>query len=326
MAMHSLSRAGVGKHAGWKARGATAGALLLALFLLQTGLAAAQTVVDAFGREVKIGSTARIMTLGPDVSEIAFALGAGERIVAVDRSSRYPQEALAKPNVGYRRTLSVEGLLALRPDLILASEDIGPPETVDILKALSVEVVFIPEDNSLPGILRKVALIATVLGREEEGRALARSVSADFDAALRLVAQVPDHARRKVIFLHGLVRLTAAGSGTAADAIIAYAGGRNPFGAFKGYKAASEEALLEAAPDTILMLGDGKGGPTPDEVFSVPAMANTPAAREKSLIVLDGPYMLGFGPRTADAIRRLAAALYPGILGAGQAAGDATAR
>ena len=290
-------------------------ALLLAALPAQL-VAAERTVTDAFGRDVRVGSAERIVTLGPDVTEIAFALGVGDRIVGLDRSSRYPAEAAEKPNVGYRRSLSAEGLLALRPDLIIAAQDIGPPEVVDILKGLSIAVVFVPEDNSLQGIGRKIGLVAATLDRD--GEELAKSVKADFEAAARMADRVPEAARKKVLFLHGLARPTAAGDGTAADAIIGYAGATNPFDGVNGYKAASEEALLTMAPDTILMLGDGNGGPTPEEVFAVPALRNTPAAANRSLLVLDGPYMLGFGPRTAGAIRDLALALYPEYLAAGE--------
>ncbi len=300
-------------------KSAVAAAVGLALVLAAIpgqAMAAERTVTDAFGRDVKVGTAERIVTLGPDVTEIAFALGVGDRIVGLDRSSRYPAAAVEKPNVGYRRSLSAEGLLALRPDLILAAQDIGPPEVVDILKDLSIAVVFVPENNSLEGIGRKIELIATTLDRD--GAELARSVKADFEAAERMADRVPEAARKKVLFLHGLARLTAAGDGTAADAIIGYAGATNPFDGVNGYKAASEEALLTMAPDTILMLGDGNGGPTPEEVFAVPALRNTPAAANRSLLVLDGPYMLGFGPRTAGAIRDLALALYPEFLAAGE--------
>jgi iron complex transport system substrate-binding protein len=291
--------------------------LALALFPAHSG-STERTVIDAFDREVKIVSPGRIVTLGPDVTEIAFALGVGDSIVGLDRSSKYPADAGTKPDVGYRRALSAEGVLALRPDLILAAEDVGPPEVVDILKSLSIAVVFVPEDNSLAGIRRKIALIAATLDRDAEGRQLSQSVSADFEAATRLAERVPEHARKKVLFFHGLARLTAAGDGTAADAIIGYAGAANPFTGVKGYKAVSEEVLLDMAPDTILMMGNGSGGPTPEEVFAVPALRMTPAAANRSLIVLDGPYMLGFGPRTAGAIRDLANALYPGFLAADQ--------
>lgn len=292
------------------------------LFLLAAALparAGERSVTDGFGRDVTIVSAQRIVTLGPDVSEIAFALGVGDAIAGLDRSSTYyPDAAATKPDLGYRRKLSAEGLLALRPDLIVAAEDIGPPEVVDILKTLSIPVVFVPEDNSLAGIGRKIDLVAATLDRVAEGEALAKSVRADFEAAAKLAEAVPPEARRKVMFFHGLLRLTAAGQDTAADSIIGYAGGINPFAGIRGYKAVSEEVLLDMAPDTILLMSDGNGGPTPEEVFSVPALATTPAAKNRSLIVLDGPYMLGFGPRTAGAIRDLARALYPEHVAGGE--------
>lgn len=271
----------------------------------------AQPLIDAAGRAVDPAKAQRILSLGPDVTEIIYALGAGDRVVGVDRGSRYPEATIAKPNVGYRRQLSAEGVLALGPDLIIASEDIGPPPVVDVLKTTAVPLLLVPEDNSLAGIEKKIALIAAALKREEQGRDLARTVRADFIQAATLTAAIPPERRKKVVFFHGITRLSAAGAGTAADAVIHYAGGVNPLGGMKGYKAASEEFLLKAAPEVVLLMSDGKGGPTPDLVFANPALEQTPAARDRALIVLDGPYMIGFGPRTAAAVRDLAKALYP---------------
>jgi iron complex transport system substrate-binding protein len=276
--------------------------------------AVAGEIVDARGRRVEVGAAKRIVALGSDVTEIVYALGAGERIVAVDRGSKYPQAAASKPNVGYRRKLSVEGLAALDPDLIVAAEDIGPPEAVDVLSSLAIPIVFVPEDNSSKGIQRKIDLIAATLNLRDKGQEVSRNVATGFEAATRLTAGIPAEHRKKVVFFHGLVRLTAAGAGTAADAIIGYAGGINPMAVVDGYKAASEEKLIELAPDVILMMSDGKGGPTADEVFSIPALAATPAGMNRALVVLDGAYMIGFGPRTADAVRDLAQALYPDAL------------
>lgn len=287
---------------------------LLTVLHFLTPAAIAAEVVDAKRRTVETGAATRIVTLGSDVTEIVHALGAGDRIVAIDRGSTYPQAVTSKPNVGYRRRLSVEGLAALAPDLILAAEDIGPPEAVDVLSSLAIPIVFVPEDNSAEGIRRKIDLIAAALALRDKGQEISRTVMTAFDAVTKLTAGIQADKRRKVIFFHGLVRLTAAGAGTAADAIINYAGGANPMAVVHGYKAASEEKLIELAPDVILMMGNGKGGPTPDEVFSIPALAATPAAKNRALIVLDGAYMIGFGPRTADAIRDLAQALYPDAL------------
>lgn len=303
----------------WGAHGRIASIRSLAILLLCLlaavhgwhSPAAATEVTDARGRVVETGAGTRIVTLGSDVTEIVHALGAGDRIVAVDRGSKYPAAMASKPNVGYRRKLSVEGLAALTPDLILAAEDIGPAEAVDLLSSLRIPIVFVPQDNSPEGIGRKIDLIAAALGLSDKGREVSREMLSAFDAAARLTAGIPPERRRKVVFFHGLLRLTAAGRGTAADAIIRYAGGINPMAVVDGYKAASEEKLIELAPDVILMMGDGKGGPTAAEVFSIPALAATPAGRNKALVVLDGAYMIGFGPRTADAVRDLARALYP---------------
>ena len=271
----------------------------------------AASVTDALGRNIEIGHAKRIVSLGSDVTEIAFALGGGDRIIGVDRASNYPPETDAKPDVGYRRSISVEGLMALDPDLILATEDIGPPEALEVLKTLSIPIVFVPVDNSGHGIERKIALIAEVFGVEEKGATLAKTVMAQFDAAAAVAAAIPAQQRKKAVFFHGLLRLTGAGAGTSAGAIINLAGATNPLDIYSGHKSVSEESLLELQPDVVVMMSNGAGGPTTEEVFAIPALANTPAGRNKALIVLDGAYMIGFGPRTADAITSLTHALYP---------------
>ncbi|MER8576437.1 ABC transporter substrate-binding protein [Mesorhizobium sp. M1338] len=298
----------------WLQPGRIAAVLLLALSVLAPSggfkALAAETVVDALGPTVAPGPGTRILTLGSDVTEIVHALGAGGRIVGVDRGSKYPPSVTQKPNVSYRRRLSVEGLASLRPDLILAAEDSGPPEAVEVLKSLAIPVVFIPQDNSPQGIERKITL-AAALGLEDKGKVVSAEVLTAFQAAADLASKIPPGRRKKVMFFHGLVKLSAAGAGTSADAIIRYAGGLNPMDVVQGYKAASEEKLIEMAQDVIVMMSDGKGGPTPEQVFANRALAATPASVNKALIVLDGAYMIGFGPRTSDAIRDLAKALYP---------------
>lgn len=268
------------------------------------------TVIDARGRQVVAPQTGRILTLGPDVTEIVYALGEGGRIAALDRSSRFPPDTANKVNLGYRRQLSAEGVIATNPDLILASEDIGPPEMIEVLQTLQIPVVFVPDENSSDGIARKIALLASVLSREAEGERLAAKALAELAEARALTQAIADDERRKVIFLHGLARLTAAGAGTAGGTIISLSGGRNVMEETSGYKIVSEERLVELAPDLVVMMSDGRGGPTADEVFANRALAATPAGQTRSLVVLDGAYMTSFGPRTAAAVRDLATAFY----------------
>ncbi|WP_345772715.1 heme/hemin ABC transporter substrate-binding protein [Brucella pituitosa] len=278
--------------------------LLALMFLIGLQLTAQSPAV------AEIRDAQRIVSLGPDVTEIIFALGAGDKIVAVDRSSKYPAETASKANVGYRRSLSPEGILTLDTDLIIASEDIGPPETTDVLNQSAVEILYVPVDNSRAGLIKKIGLIAKRLDLEKQGEALTQKVVDDFDTATAYASRISADKQKKVVFFHGLARLSGAGSDTAADAFIRYAGGINPLSVYSGYKPVSEEWLVKAEPDVVLMLSDGNGGPTREDVFSVKALQRTPAAKNQSLIVLEGPYMLGFGPRTAEAIRKLAVALY----------------
>lgn len=278
--------------------------LLALMFLVGLPLIAQSSAV------AEIREAQRIVSLGPDVTEIIFALGAGDKVVAVDRSSKYPAETSSRANLGYRRSLSPEGILTLNTDLIIASEDIGPPETTDVLNQSAVEILYVPVDNSRAGLIKKIGLIAKRLDLEKQGEALTQKVVEDFDTATTYASRISADKQKKVVFFHGLARLSGAGSDTAADAFIRYAGGINPLSVYSGYKPVAEEWLVKAGPDVVLMLSDGNGGPTREDVFSVKALQRTPAAKKQSLIVLEGPYMLGFGPRTAEAVRKLAAALY----------------
>jgi iron complex transport system substrate-binding protein len=106
-------------------------------------------------------------------------------------------------------------------------------------------------------------------------------------------------------------RINAAGTGTAADALIRMAGGVNAVAEYAGYRQITDEAVGLAAPDVILMMDrDGDHGADDDALFAMPAVKLTPAARGRSVVRMDGLLMLGFGPRTAQAVRALNAALY----------------
>ena len=105
----------------------------------------------------------------------------------------------------------------------------------------------------------------------------------------------------------------ASGSGTAADGIIKLAGAENAVVGFEGYKILTDEAVTAAAPDVILMMDRGGDHSVTDQVlFSMPAMIPTPAATDGAVVRMNGLYLLGFGPRTAEAVNDLSTALYGG--------------
>ena len=129
----------------------------------------------------KAVDTSRILSIGGDVTEILYALKADGKIIAVDATSQFPAEALKdKPNVGYLRALSAEGVLATNPTLILASKDAGPPPVVAALKASSIPYVEIPDDDTPEGVAAKIRFVAAEVGAQEAGEALAKDVERDF--------------------------------------------------------------------------------------------------------------------------------------------------
>ena len=255
--------------------------------------------------------TSRVVAIGGSLTEIVYALGEEERLVARDSTSVYPPAAFGLPDVGYMRRLSPEGVLSVSPTLILAIEGSGPPEAVDVLEKAGVPMVTVPERYDLDGILEKIRVVGETLGVEDKAAALAKTVAADTRAAEDAAQGRAD--RKKVRFVLSLQggRILAAGTDTAANGIIAMAGGVNAVTGYEGYKQLSDEAVIEAAPDVILAMDRAAGLETSAEQFlSQPALAATPAGREAKVVQMDGAYLLGFGPRTAAAVRDLSAALY----------------
>jgi iron complex transport system substrate-binding protein len=283
---------------------------------LALSAAAAEDVVihDARGRDVIIGHPGRIVSIGGAITEILYALGAEDRIIAVDTTSLYPPRAMVdKPNVGYMRQLSAEGVLGLDPQLVLAIAGSGPRETIDVIDAAKVPLIVVPESYSEAGMLDKIRLVAKVAGLEARGACLVQGVSADLAALRGLRAKVTTAPR--VMFLMSFLdgRAMVAGRHTAADEIIKLAGGVNAAEGFDGYKIMSDEAVVAARPEHVLSMERGKETVQADAIFASPAFALTPAARTKSFVTMDGLYLLGFGPRTAAAARDLAVRIDPAL-------------
>lgn len=295
-------------------RGALARVLVFAVAMTLAAPALAQTTVtDANGRSITIRDTSRIVSIGGAVTEILYALGHGKDIVGVDTTSLYPPQAMKeKPNVGYMRQLSAEGVLGLNPSVMIAIAGSGPKETINVLEAAKVPLVVIPDTYTEAGIVEKIKLIGKVVGATERAACLATQVHNDVAALEKIRAGIK--TPKRVLFMLSFIngRVMAAGRGTAADGIITMAGAVNVFHGHESYKQITDETVIAARPDVIVTIS--RGGPgelSADTVFAQPALAATPAAATKAFVSMDGLYLLGFGPRTARAARDLALTLYP---------------
>ncbi|WP_424964815.1 heme/hemin ABC transporter substrate-binding protein [Dinoroseobacter sp. S375] len=255
----------------------------------------------------------RVLTIGGALTEIVYALEEEARLVGRDTTSTFPPEAETLPDVGYMRALSPEGVLSLAPDLIIADEGAGPAEALDVLSSARVPIVMVRDEPSADGLIAKISQVAEALGVPDRGAALAARVGADLAAARTQVAQLSGEAPKRVLFVLSTQggRILASGTDTAAAAMIELAGGVNANTGFEGYKPLTDEAVAAMAPDLILMMDrGGDHGIATDALLALPAFAATPAAQNRAVVRMDGLFLLGFGPRTAQAVRDLSGALY----------------
>lgn len=281
--------------------------LALTLAALAAPVPRAHSAEDMAG----VAKGKRIVAIGGSVTEIVYALGEESRLAGRDSTSVYPEAALALPDVGYMRAISPEGVLGINPDAIITIEGSGPPEAIEVLKKASVPFAFVPEKFDEAGILQKIRVVGSALGVDDKAAKLSAEVKADIDAALALTKGIVD--RKRVLFILSAQggKILASGTGTAADGIITMAGGVNVISEFPGYKALTDEAIITAKPDLILMMDRGGDHSAANaDMKAHPALSQTPAVQADAIVRMDGAYLLGFGPRTASAARDLARALY----------------
>lgn len=254
----------------------------------------------------------RIVAIGGTVTEIIYALGEGDRVVAVDTTSLYPPEATSKPNIGYVRQISAEGVLSQKPDLIIAESGAGPVDSINILKASGLAFASIPSPPDTAAIPEKIRAVGRAIGRADKAEELAKTVEANLKAVDDKV-KAATGPKKKVLFALSLAngRVMAAGNNSSADAMIRLAGGENAVSTIDGYKPLTDEAVIAAAPDVVLVMSGGAQHLTAEQAFALPALAATPAGRNKAFLTMDGLYLLGLGPRAAAAATELNAMLYP---------------
>ncbi|WP_114940724.1 heme/hemin ABC transporter substrate-binding protein [Mucilaginibacter endophyticus] len=248
----------------------------------------------------------RIITLSGALTETVDALGFGKSIVAVDVTSIYPAYVAALPKVSKNRTVSAEGLISFKPDLVLAPEGSVSKEIAYQLQSAGINLVNIKQDYSVSGSIAFIKAIATALQVPAKGEALAKQTQAKVDKALAAVKQSTRTPKVLFIYARGTGVMLVAGQHTNIDAIIALAGGKNAAQGFDNFKPYTTESLIEANPDVILMFDFGLsslGGA--DAVLKMPGVAQTNAGKNKKIVQMDGELLINFSVRLDQAIATL---------------------
>ena len=251
----------------------------------------------------------RLVTVGGAITETVYALGLGSEVVAVDSASLYPEAAAQLPRIGFDRTISAEGVLGLNPTMLIATTDAGPPNVLDQIRGSGVKVVVIKAEPTVQGAKEKIQATADAVGKTAEGKALVKKI--DQEIAKVPPAKSPEK-RPRVMFIYarGGATLNVSGIGTAANAMIEAAGGRNAITGYEGYKPLTAESAVNGSPDLILLTTRGlesMGGI--DGLLKSPGLAETPAGHARRVIAIDDVKLLSFGPRTGEGITELATEL-----------------
>ena len=259
----------------------------------------------------------RIAVAGGSITEIIYALGRESQLVAVDRTSNFPVAASSLPSVGYVRNLSAEGILSLRPTMVLGEDDMGPPEVLEQLAAVSVDIRTIPEAHTPEGIVEKFQCVASLLGLSDtEISPYLRELSQSVSVIKGFSDLVTDKAGTSVAIILGLQSGSpiVAGAGTSGDGVISMIAAKNAFQSIEGWKPASREAFLAANPDHIVMTQRGfEMAGRMDGLSQVIGIASTNAFKEGRVHVVDGMSLLGYGPRTLSVAVDLFGDIFPDV-------------
>ncbi|MCZ8133377.1 MAG: ABC transporter substrate-binding protein [Steroidobacteraceae bacterium] len=254
-------------------------------------------------------ATPRVISVGGSLTEIVYALGAGEQLVGVDTTSAYPEAATRLPKVGYLRSLSAEGLLSLRPTLLIAAAQAGPPVALRQVESAGTPLVRGDEEYSYAAVRRNVATIGRALDRDAATVVLAARLDGEWAAATAAVPRTGTRPRALFVLAHTGANVQISGTGTAAHAMLELAGARNAAEGFAGYRPLTAEGAVAAAPDFIVATRQGveaSGGV--DRLLQRPGLALTPAGRARRVVAPEASFLLGFGPRLPGAVAELAAA------------------
>jgi iron complex transport system substrate-binding protein len=282
----------------------------------ETPISTEPTFTDGLGREVVlVGPAQRIVSLAPSITELLFAIGAGDQVVGRDELSDFPVAAADVENIGSTfGPLNTEAILALEPDLVIAAE-INTPEQVKALEDVGITVYYLKNPLTFDELYDQVELMGQLSGHDDEANALAESLSARVDAVTEGVSTVTE---KPTVFYEidgtDTSKPWTTGPGTFMDTMITMAGGVNIGGVLsEQYAQISVEEIVLQNPDVII-LGDTLYGITIESVAERAGWAELTAVQENKIFSFDDNLASRPGPRLVDGLEELLKILHPELV------------
>jgi len=253
----------------------------------------------AFGTSAQAEDSPRVVTADGAITEIVYRLGLETLLVGVDTTSGYPEQTDSLPKIGYLRALPFEGVLALKPDLLITSERAAPAENLERLARAGVQVEKLPSARTPEAALERIVTVGGLLGEAERAEVLASELRSKINRIQQASATRENRPAVLFILAAGNHSVMLAGEGTSASALLDAVGAVNAVSGVQGYKPANREAILASRPDAIVI---AESTPGQFAIDSWPEVERLDAWQSGHRLVADGMLLLGFGPRLPDAM------------------------
>ncbi len=257
----------------------------------------------------------RIVSMAPNLTEILFALGLGDRVAGVTQDSDYPPGALSKPRVGTFWQPSIEAIIAAKPDLVVTLAFEQQRELARRLKRIGYDCLMVNVE-SIDDLFRAVATMGETAAACEQAQELSRSIKDRMDQFREATAGSP---RVKVLWVVQREPLRIAPRDTFINEMIELAGGENAMDStLRNYPPIGAEQVIAAGPEVIIepvMASGSPDGQRRQALAYWQRFANVPAVVNQRIYVIDGDLVSRLGPRLPEGVEIIAKCLRPELFG-----------
>lgn len=259
------------------------------------------------GKMVGITNPKRVIALNTSTVEVLYAFGKQDLIVGVDVGSKFPESVKEKTNLGHPYRPSVEGMISLKPDVVISPAENLPATTIEQLRTAKIPVMLLEDSgkNGVEGLKKRVTLLGDIFDSKKQAQELLKKINKD-EADLAALVKKQDK-KPKIFFLyaHGPGDAFIYGKQTGTHTLIESVGGVNAADFTTGTKPLTAEAMVQASPDVIIMLQrglDAVGGV--DGALKLPGVNLTAAGKKRAIIAVDDS-IRWIGPRYFEFANKL---------------------
>lgn len=267
----------------------------------------AKNFTGADGKKANIKSTERIVALNSTTFEIIEALGERQKVVGIDNGSILLESAKGLQSVGHPYRPSVEGIISLKPTLVIATQDSLPTESASQLRTAKIPVLILETSykDGYEGLKRRVTLLGNVLQKDDVAKTLIQKIEKEVSDLQQKVQKLSQSKKVFFLYAHSPSDSSIYGKDTGSHFLIEQIGAKNAADFTTGVKPLTAEAMVQASPDAIIMMQrglDAVGGVS--GALKMSGVALTPAGKNKKIFVVDNT-VRWIGPRFPEFANKL---------------------